>query len=332
MANKWIALNLLLLIAVVGLGRELYRHYDQFKAKTDPAKIEPVSVENQAAAKTAPGISIDTSMEARGDTDADYFIISEKTLFSNLRGSEEELLPVAAKVAPLPNPKPVLVGTIMVDGEYVASVMNMIAQQQARNTQPAPETWRVGDFYRGYQVTSIEAEQLVLESGGMREVIPLNRTARRTPVANPVANTSAQVIPIGPGGGSSGAMTVSSAAASAPGRGATQQSAAARQAQVQQATQQATQQAAAQQAAAKQAAAQQAAAQLAAQQAAQQQRNNVQNSDAIVTQPEAVFYPAQSAQPAQKAQSGTGVQSQRTQPQQRVVRSPFGEVVRPGSE
>jgi len=330
MASKWITLNLLLLIAAVGLAREFYQQYEQFKTKNDPVKIEPVSMENQAATKAASGTSTDNFMEIQINNDADYFIISEKTIFSDLRGNEIEIAPVAAKVAPLPNPKPVLVGTVMVDGQYIASVINQLAQQQARNTQLNPETWRVGDLYRGYTVVSIEADQLVLENGGAREVIPLNRAARRSPAAKPPTNTATRVVSIGPGGGASGAITVSVAAA-AQGRGAltAAQNAAARQGQIQQATQQAQQ------------AAQQ------TQQAAQQPRSPVQmppNGEVVVTLPETmptsvqVAQPVQQVvvQPAQKSQTGAGAkpaQGIRQQPQQqRIVRTPFGEIIRSDSE
>ena len=314
MANKWIALNILLLIAAVAMGRELYQRYEQFKTTTDPARIESVPTENQAAAKTAPGASIDASMERMINTGADYFIISEKTLFSDLRGNDEGSVPtVAPKVAPLPNPKPVLVGVTMVDGEYTASVMNQAAAQQ-RGGQTAMETWRVGDFYRGYMVTSIESDQIILENSGTREVLPLNRTARRStqqPIRPPVA--SASVVSIGPGGGSSGAITVSTAsAASAPGRGAAptaaQQNAATRQAQLQQTQQQAKPQQ--------------------AQQQAKPQQVTVQTPDGEVTvsvPADVQFFPA-----PPKPKPGTNANP--AQGQQRTVPTPFGDIIRPGSE
>jgi len=335
MANKWIALNLLLLIAAVGLARELQQQYEQFKTKNDPSKIELVSAENQAAAKTAPGASIDTFLETPVNADADYYIISEKTVFSNLRGSEEEIVPVPAKVPALPNPKPILVGTTIVDGQYTASVViNPTAAKPAPGGQVATETWRVGDLYRGYMVTSIEPEQMVLENSGMREVFQLNRAARRAPAAKSPINTATRVVSIGQGGGASGAITVSTAAA-APGRGAVQtaaQNTAARQAQ--QAVQQAQQ-------------AVQQALQQAQQTAQQQQQQRIPVSpDMLLTLPETgVLFPAQGAQPdqqtAQPAQKpktivvpkpNQGARQQTQQQQQRSVLTPFGEIIRPGSE
>lgn len=315
MANKWIALNLLLLITAVVMGRELYQQYEQFKAKNDPSKIEAVSSENSAAAKSATESSAGISTETPTNTDSDYSVISEKTLFTELRGrNEDEVAIEAPKPKPLPKPHPVLVGTSMIGGQYTASVINQQAQQQARNTQLAPETWRVGDYYNGYMVTSIAADQLVLESGGMREVIPLNRAARRTPAAKTAAKPAARVVSIGPGGGASGAMTVSTSA-SAPGR---VQSAQAKPQQTQAKPQQT---------------------QAKPQQTQPQQRIPVTvstpNGDVVVSVPENVqeiiqMQPAQKPKPEPPAQPGTAVRQQPVQ--QRVVRSPFGEIIRPGSD
>ena len=215
MTNKWIAINLLLLIAAFGLVREYYQQYERFKTKNDPAKMEPVSVEIQAAAKTAFGASINDIIKTPNNSDADYFIIAKKTLFSDTRRNEKILPVVTPKAAPLPKPHPILVGTVMIDGQYTASVINQAAQQQARNVQLDPEIWRVGHFYRGYRVTSIEADQLVLENGGTREVLPLNRTAAR-PSAGRSATSTARVISIGPAGKTDGVMTISTPTGSAP--------------------------------------------------------------------------------------------------------------------
>ena len=219
MTNKWIALNLLLLITALGLTREYYQQHERFKTKNDPAKIEPVSMETQAAAKTASGDSINNLIIMPNNNDADYFVIAKKTLFSDTRRNEKKPPAVAPKVAPLPKPHPILVGTVMIDGQFTASVINQFAQQQARNIQLDPEIWRVGHYYRGYRVTSIEADQLVLENGGAREVLPLNRTAARTSTVRS-ADSAARVISIGPTGRSKGVMTMSTTTGPTPGRDA----------------------------------------------------------------------------------------------------------------
>ena len=322
MANKWIALNILLLIAAVGMGRELYQRYEHFKATSDPARIESVPTENQAAAKAAPGSPIDASMEKLITQPADYFIISEKTLFSDQRGNEEIVSVVAPKVAPL-NPKPVLVGVAMIDGQYTASVRNpIVAQQPGRTGQPATETWRIGDYYRGYRVASIERDQLVLvhpENSAAREVLPLNRSAGSVQ-PRPVITSAAQVVSIGPGSGPSGSITVSTAATQVAGRGAATtavQNAAARQAQLQQAQQPA-------QAKPAQAKPQQS-----------QVTVSTPNGEVTVQVPENIQDLIQLRSGTQKPQPGTNAnpaQGGRQQIQQRTVSTPFGEIIRPGIE
>jgi len=321
MANKWIVLNIFLLIAAVGMGRELYRQYDHFNTKDDPAKIEPVSTENQAAAKNAPDASNDVSTERPVYRDADYFIISEKTLFSDLRGNEEAVPVVAPKVAPLPNPKPILVGVTVIDGQYAATVRSQ-PTPQVRGAQVATETWRVGDLYRGYMVTSIERDQIVLENNGVREVLPLNRAARPAQPVRPAAVSTAQVTSIGPGSGSSGAISVLTASAPAGRAGGTpaqNANAVARQIQQQQAQQQAQQQQQAKPAQTQQS----------------QQRVPVTVStpegDVVISVPENVQDIIQ-LRPAQKTQPGTNAKpAQGGRLQQRVAPSPFGEIIRPGS-
>ena len=308
MAKKWVALNILLLLVAVGLSRELHQKYEQFKSKNYQVTIDPITVENQATGKTSSGASADNLMETSFHMDGDYFIISERTLFSDIRGREEEQAPAApVNVLPL-NPRPVLVGTIMIDSQYTASVIDP-ASTAARSAQLSPETFRVGDIYRGYRVVSIEAEQMVLENGGRREVIPLNRTARRVQAPRP-ATTNARVVSIGPGGGASSAVTVATASAAVPGR--TAAATAAQAAQVAQAAQAAKAAINAAQAAAT-------AARQAQNQGATSSSTNGNAAPPEVVPPAQKVLPTQKAKPAQKAQ------------ERRTVPSPFGDIIRPGS-
>lgn len=317
MARKWVLLNILLLVAVIGLARELSRQYDQLNARIDPAKIEPISTENQAAAKTATGASVDTSVDTPVATpfyaEDDYFIISEKTLFSDLRGREAAVGPVITVVSPVPplNPRPILVSTIMIDGQYTASVIDP-ARQQARSAELNTETRRVGDSYRGYEITSIDAEQMVLENGGRREVIQINRSARRLQPVRPAAAmaSAARVVRIGPGGAASGAVSIATAGAVAqPGRPTQNpaQNIVTRQGQTPVQVQPPQNQPAA--------AGRGAVVSVGPVEPAAPATENAQ--------------PKAKAKPAQKPQQGAGAVQQQ---QQRVIRSPFGDIIRPGTE
>jgi hypothetical protein len=326
MAKKWIALNILLLVAAVGLAREMFRQYEQFKTKSDLAVIAPVHVENQASAKSTPGASItDISIEEPDETDTDYFVISEKTLFSEMRGSnnEETVQTPLPKAAPLPNPKPILVGTTLIDGQYAASVIDQ-ASAAVRGGQGNPETWRLGDFYRGYKVTAIDSEQLVLENGGTREVLQLNRAARRTPqTARSSMMAAVNLVSVGPAITSSGALTVSMGSTAVPAvRGAAAQPPQAKapqggqaqggQAKPTRGTQEQAQQ-------------------------GQGQRLTLTSPDGtVISLPENLQNMLQVRQPTAKAKPGgtqpaqgeQQIQTQQQQQELRTVRTPFGEIVR----
>ena len=211
MARKWILLNALLLVAAFWLAGELYRKYEQFKTNSDSVKIDPVPVENPTAEKDASEVSADGFIESPVHRDNDYFLISKNTLFSEMRGRAETDADAAAQAVPPLNPKPILVGTVMIDEQYVASVIDPAT---ARSGQAAvPETRHIGDAYRGYQIISIEANQMVLENNGRKEIIPLNRTARKPQTnAKPAGAAGAtRVVSIGRGGKSSGSTIVTTA-------------------------------------------------------------------------------------------------------------------------
>ena len=221
MAKKWIALNILLLMAVAGLARELYQRYDQFMTKDEPSVVESVYEEYDESQSAEVGTSgdpasADVLLESPLYADADYFIVSERTLFSDKRGRDEALETPVPKSTPLPKPHPILVGTIMMDGQYTAFVVDQqSALQQGRSNQNSLETWNVGANYRGFRVSSITAEQVTLENGTTREIISMNRTFRRAgPQAKPMMASNANVVSVGTLGASSGGLTVSTASAS----------------------------------------------------------------------------------------------------------------------
>jgi hypothetical protein len=201
MAKKWIAINLALLAVAVLLGRELRRSVQEFTTENNPARIQPVADGKQAAAGT---------LTAPGDfhPNADYSIIADNTIFSDLRGNaEEEIATVAPAVPPLAqNQKPILVGTMMIDDPYQALMIDPTTP--LRNGRRYSETKRVGDSYRGYTITSIVDDQIVLENGARREVIPLHGDTRKSTPAAARQVAATRVVSIGPGGaGARGALT-----------------------------------------------------------------------------------------------------------------------------
>ncbi|MDR1727343.1 MAG: hypothetical protein LBT74_05360 [Acidobacteriota bacterium] len=216
MAKKWIAINMVLLVAVMLLGRELYRSVQGFDAANDPARIQPATSGDTAAA-VAPAVPA----VAGASPNADYSMIPERTIFSDLRGQEEEeVASVAPTTPPLAqNQKPILVGTLMVEDQYQALVVEPTTA--ARGGSRRAQTRRVGDQYRGYTITSIAADRMVLENGSRREVIELRGDARRPagPAARPGAGGATNVVWIGAGKSGGGALSVATAATPPPVRG-----------------------------------------------------------------------------------------------------------------
>jgi hypothetical protein len=136
---------------------------------------------------------------------ADFAVIPAQTIFSDTR-TKEELAPATPAVPEVPpmQVRPVLVGVILVGEQKLASVIDPIAAGPPHRSI----TKRLGDSFQGYTITDITRDQMVLEQGNRREVIPLFDASK-----HPAQGTAAQagrtpilptrVVSIG-GGGASG--------------------------------------------------------------------------------------------------------------------------------
>jgi hypothetical protein len=201
MAKKWIAINLLLLVIAGLLGWELRASILRFIAENDLAKIRPA---RSAKPATIPQKPIASKQQEKGQNPEDFSIIPNKTLFSDVRGNE---IPVEAIKPPEPpplTPKPILVGIIMIDNQYKALVIDPAATSADKRR---PEPKRIGDVYRGFTITAISADRIVLENGTRREIIPLHEGTKKGPAAK-TAVVPTRVIAIGGSATSGGAITV----------------------------------------------------------------------------------------------------------------------------
>jgi hypothetical protein len=203
MTKKWIALNLVLLAFAVWAGWHLRQSILQFNVDNNPAKIQPDRdmkqkiVQDKTPAKAVP---------ARNYNAAEYTIIPERNLFSESRSKEDK---VAENIAPPEPPplvqKPVLVGVSIADNQPKALIIDPTAPQQpARDANRRAQTKRIGDVYQGYTITEISPNQIVLESGTRKEVIPLREgTKRNQQGKTPILST--RIVAFGSGGISGGA-------------------------------------------------------------------------------------------------------------------------------
>jgi hypothetical protein len=201
MAKKWIAINLLLLVIAGFLGWELRASILRFKAENDLAKIRPARSAKQA---TIPQKPMTSKQPEKGQNQDDFSIILDKTIFTEVRGNEAVVEPTRPPEPPPLTQKPILVGIIMVDNQYKAMIIDPTATSADKRR---PEAKRIGDVYKGYTITGISADRIVLENGTRREDIPLHAGTKkgqggRTPVA------ATRVVAFGGSAASGGAVPV----------------------------------------------------------------------------------------------------------------------------
>jgi len=205
MTKKWIAINLMLLVAAVLLGRQLYITALRFKQENTLANITRV----QSGKKGAVEAALAQPQPVKKFSDAEYAAIPAGNLFTELRRPEE----IAQAPAPEPprrldNP-PLLVGIIVSGSQRQAMVIDTTAPNTS-GTRRA-QTMRIGDNYRGFVVTDITANGMVLESGPSREVVPLF-AGGKTPQPGKTPPMAVRVVNFGPGQAGSAAPAMASAA------------------------------------------------------------------------------------------------------------------------
>ncbi len=211
MTKNWIAINVVLLLLSGFLGWRLYTTALRFQAQNDVAKIQPARDPKQR-------ITLEPGMPAVKQpaqyTVADFATVPAQNVFSETRAKEET---VAAATAPPEVPpltvRPILVGVSLSGDQKLASVLDPTAGGSAHRSQ----TRRLGDTYQGYTITDISRDQMVLERGNRREVIPMFDASKHPPQGTaaqsgktPIMQT--RVIAFGGGGGSSVAQPVSAGA------------------------------------------------------------------------------------------------------------------------
>jgi len=123
------------------------------------------------------GKSIPQPSPAKNFTSAEFEIIAEKNIFSDTRSRDDQVEDTIAPQSPPLAQKPFLVGVIFEGSEKRALIVDPAVSVQ--NKSRPTETKRVGDVYQGYTITSIESNHIVLESGERKEIIPLHEGSKR---------------------------------------------------------------------------------------------------------------------------------------------------------
>ncbi len=197
MNKKWIVINLARLAATGLLGWELRLAIDRFKVANDISKIQPVqSVKRQIPLEGG----IPPLKPPRNYNAGEFAVIPGQNVFSESRTKEDkvEAAPVVPVVPELTN-KPVLVGVTISGNQRLAAITDPTIAT-ARKTQ----TKRVGDVYQGYTITDITTEQVILEAGNRREIIPLHDGSKRQAQGGKTTILASRVVSFGGGTGSGG--------------------------------------------------------------------------------------------------------------------------------
>jgi hypothetical protein len=190
MNKKLIAINLLLLVTAVLLGWQLRNSILRFKAENNISKIQPVrDIKQKAVAE--PGL-VSAAPPAPYDPNA-FSVIPDKNVFAESRTKEDVVAqPAVPEVPPLAQ-KPILVGVTSMGERSQAIIIDPTSAQPTRRAQ----TKHIGDVYQGYTITAITPDQMILESGSRREIIPLHEGTKRTGQGGKTAILGTRVVSFG---------------------------------------------------------------------------------------------------------------------------------------
>jgi len=195
MTKKWIAVGAVLMLISGLLGWQLYVGAKRFNAEQDLAKIQPATDVKRISEGGIPPLQPPRRYNA-----AEFGAIPNQNVFSESRAREEKT--DVQQVVPPPelNPKPTLVGITLSGNQRQALIIDPTipaARQMA--------TKRPGDVYQGYVITDITESQMVLESNGRREIIPLFNGSKHTAQAGKTPIMATRVVSFGAGGASTAA-------------------------------------------------------------------------------------------------------------------------------
>jgi hypothetical protein len=196
MARKSLVINLGLLLLVGLLGWRLQLSISQFKTDNDIGKIQPVRDVRQSI-KLDGGIPAQPVRKQVGT--AEFSVIPDQNLFSDLRARETATETPAVAEAPKLNPRPILVGVTIVGDQKYAGIIDPSGAPAGRGRT---QTKRIGDVYLGYTITDIKSNEMILEYGASREIIPLFDTTKPRGQAGKTPIIATRVINFSPGGAS----------------------------------------------------------------------------------------------------------------------------------
>jgi hypothetical protein len=199
MTKKWIAVNLGLLMIAGLISWRLYVLVAGFRAGNDPAKIQPVR-DLKLQAKLPGGLAAPKELPRYNP--AEFQTIPNQNLFAESRSNQPPEEPAAVvQVVPELRNKPILVGITVAGDLRLASIIEPGLPGAPANESRRSKTKRVGDVYQGYTIVDITEDQMILENGPRREVIPLFDSTKARPQGGKTPIVATRVVNFGGGGG-----------------------------------------------------------------------------------------------------------------------------------
>ncbi len=198
MTKKWIAINLLLLLAAGLLARQLKVSIADFKAENNVAKIQA------AKKKTGPDARQQAYQPPPKFNDAQVSAIYSQNLFSESRKLEDPAnTPQEPQTRTLTNP-PILVGSLVTSSQKLGLIIDTTSPQSGSRRM---QVVHIGDVYQGFTVSDITSDNMVLEYGASRNVIPLSDSSKPPQVGKtPILQTRVVNFGGGSAGGQGGAL------------------------------------------------------------------------------------------------------------------------------
>jgi len=186
----------LLLFAIAAFaGYQLYDSVQQFEAVNAIENIKPPA---QAGAGSE---ILPPPQKEKRYSPMEFAVIPDKNVFSETRSKEESAEDTAAGVTLPDSQKPTLVGVIVSGKQKVATLLEPGSRGQAGETVLK----KLGETYQNYKISEIEADHIILDGGDRKIRVELNDISQPAPTRRTV-NVSTRVIPIG-GGTASAGMT-----------------------------------------------------------------------------------------------------------------------------
>jgi hypothetical protein len=141
----------------------------------------------------------------------EFNVIAENNAFSDSRSREEKADVAVSNEPPPLTQKPILVGVTIIDSSRRASIIDPTTPSQGRTRRA--QLKRIGDIYHGYTISEIAPDYIVLESGTRREIIRVHEGSKK-PQAGKTPILSTRVVNFGSGGAAGGTVPVTVASAS----------------------------------------------------------------------------------------------------------------------